>query len=715
MLPTTICGLMSWRIWLKIATVNNSIIRTTKFTRSFALVISCLFLIAAAGDQKGGISFSKLIEFKQELQQYAQTVVGNQFTQVGYSSKQKSNIKLQISFDEEKLKSDMALYRQSAGSSVQKLISDLKSSGQNSSTAKSAKNGENKPLSKQSELRFGMLDIGLDDEATSDLLVRDYIPEDQRQLNIAINIPSTDPSSLKFIYDPADYVKSMKFDVQLPEGAPEELDAIVRAAIYENLELNRLVDAKADAIISVTRLAVPLESGFSVWLKDFVDPKSGIIGMVLGSLFLGILILVGIVLLAKGFGNIATTIGTLKPPEEASNDVVETVEEEATVNEDEDQGDGYEKSAVAQALTSEMQTIREQLSDVIEDNSDLGAELLRDMFYEPNGLREFRDLLSFAGYKTLKPAMDKLPKTNLEQISNYMEETRNESASLLNGVEVGQKLYRSCITKITGKVDLDGALSELKSVLVSTEDDTLNTMVQTAGPTELAMILNMLTVERGNKVMKQIPLENLKEACSLLDSSPDDLDSLVKDVISSLDKADFGGAEKRTDRQKRFILRLVQSAGIDEESDVLAIAGDEDPEILEAMITAKLFFLDLKYVPLENCRKTLDTFSATQRGEFLFVCEDELKNSLLETYEEGSKIREMVEAELTQIGSNEKRQKALEKKKATLIESYMNKIRKLLENEPELIKLILAAKCEAKGIDLNAKLEPENEAPVTAA
>ena len=78
----------------------------------------------------------------------------------------------------------------------------------------------------------------------------------------------------------------------------------------------------------------------------------------------------------------------------------------------------------------------QELAEIIQENPQVCAEILRDLFYEEYGLEDLRDLLSFAGYGTLKEALNMLPKSCIEELKGYIEDSRENPTSLLNGVEV---------------------------------------------------------------------------------------------------------------------------------------------------------------------------------------------------------------------------------------------------------------------------------------
>jgi hypothetical protein len=161
----------------------------------------------------------------------------------------------------------------------------------------------------------------------------------------------------------------------------------------------------------------------------------------------------------------------------------------------------------------------------------------------------------------------------------------------------------------------------------------------------------------------------------------------------------YGSKAEKSRKQERFVLRLVKSANIEDEATVRELIAPENLELLKAAMTTKFFYSDIKYVSPEVLKLTLDTFPMRQRAEFIAVVDSEIKSSLLAFFEDGSKIREMLNSELELIEKNPDRSKEVQKQKPTLINKFMNNLRTKAVAKPSIIDEALISFAKANNIE----------------
>jgi hypothetical protein len=644
---------------------------------------------------------------------------------------QKSSVQVEVKFDEQKLASDHKKYLTDAETEYQK---QLQLAGEKQKTylldiianTKAAlkeedviiKPAEIEPPRKASVIegqgpRLGILNIDIDDSTLSEILAQEAKPEKpaepqvikakENPIALSVSVPSAGafvPPT--FIYDPSDYVKDISINVKLPFGVPAGLTENVRKNLYSQLQLDQLTKKSPNDLIKIETLAEPIadvvvEKQFNVkeWVLSLIDPQSSLLGTLLAALIFGMMLLVSAKILAKVIGPIGPNILALKPEPEVNES--DTVELEAHADEHEVE-ERYDAAANATAMTAEMQPLRDQLGQLMAEQPDLCAEVLRDLFYQSTGLSSFRDLLSFAGYNCLKPAMSLLPSYNLDELAAYIEDNKDEASNILMGVETAQKIYRDCISKITHASSDGEGLDVLRNKIISISDDVIRNYIKDASARHVAVMLNVLTVDRSNQIIKFVNSDVLKEATALLDSIGDAKDT-ISEILTGLDKPQEKEATKSTVKQTRFVMRLIKAATLDEEDNIKKLIEPGNWSLRGDQMRIKFLFADLMLIELPELKKILDSFPTKFRAEFIYVCPDAVKSSLLGAYEAGSKLRELLDDELKQLETNTAQQTAVKKKRPALIEAYMAKLRDKIKKDDELVKKAIATEAKNLGID----------------
>ena len=187
----------------------------------------------------------------------------------------------------------------------------------------------------------------------------------------------------------------------------------------------------------------------------------------------------------------------------------------------------------------------------------------------------------------------------------------------------------------------------------------------------------------------------------LLDTMPDDAKTVVDGVLQMLEKK-AGQSVKRTNHQLRFVLRLARSASIDDEAGILEMVGPEEWELKVDLMRARFFYSYVKFLPPAMVRGVLDGVPVRNRAEILHVADDTVRGQVLATYQEGSKLKEMLANEMEQISKNARRKAEVEKNRLPTLDAFMARVRGTLTERPELYDEVILKQCEVE------KLTPPN-------
>lgn len=674
------------------------------------------------------ISASQQLEIKTRYRELVEHVVKNELASQAIESAAPPVVSVKLEFDQKRLAEDAEKFANGQQDAAMKRLKALI----DTTTAKpeDEKQAEAQVIVPASNgVRFGRLNIDLNREALGKVLTARSEPEGvaakapaESRLAVSVQLPDTGSGIKNFSFDPADYITQVAVEVLVPDGVPEGFDAPLKARIADALNL------PADAGIKIGRLPKPEvkaapKAGVGDWAQGLFAPQNSTLGLIIAGLFMGLCILIATVLLAKVFAKMAAGIKDLKPAEEkkeegggadkaeASPEAAEAAHADAAHGTDagaHGKRHEHDPAASAQALTSEMKTILDQLLEIVAENDKLFAELLRDLFYQPHGLEDIRDLLSFAGYKAIRPALEKLPKQSIEQLQAFVEDSNGDPVSLLHGVEVAQRLYRACISKISGSGEGATDLERLSTAIVAADDAVITQALPEMNAQQLAFLLRTLSVSRGNALIRTIPSDKLKEASALLDKMPDDARAVVDSILARIETLESQKA-KKSNLQLRFVLRLARNASIDEEAGVLEMVGPEEWDFKLDLMRTKFFYSYVKYLPMTFVRSILDGLPVRARAEILHVSDEGLRNAVLATFQEGSKLKEMLMTEIEQITKNAKRKAEVEKNRLPTLEAFMGRVRGTLFERQELFDQVIHKQCELDKLTPPARLQAKAE------
>ena len=653
------------------------------------------------------------------------------------------SVSLSLEFDDNKVGADADAWRKNQDAlgikdrnfqseSVRKNISDLMKryndeqaalrKDQKSKSPDKKKNNDNEP---SEGIRLGRLNVDITNTTITEIISKVQEQDDTKTkdlpqpaaapLTLAINVPS--PTSAKtetFAFKAADYITKINVEVSVPADTPKEFSDGLPAMVAEFLDFKSIAKgAKINGWVKVniapmkeTPPATP-----QMFLKNIWRPESTFISTLTNGLILGFFALLAMFIAAStlsrgiqtAFANLGKEVASLKPAEaskdEGSDDIATTI---AVKDQEGDQRGSFDQATAGQAMARDMQNIRGQMTTFIAENTFLCAEYLSDMFYNDSGLADFRDLLSFMSYAPLKPSLDQLPRMAVERLEIYIEEHRETPPNMLNGAEIAQRMYGECVSKATLRDDGMRLFDPVRAALIKIEDAVVSKYLSEADSVAVSVLLKILSVERGNRLIKSIPAETLKDATKRMDQTVDSPDQVIATIITKLEQT-AATVTERSQAQKRLIMRLVKSASPADEGTVYDLIPAEDWEMKRQIINTRMFYRDVIFVPEKLLGIALSTLSLSRRAEIVVAVDENLRRTLLASVGLGTKKAELLQTEVDQLQKNARKLADVTTRKEVVIESFLNAVRKVVSSDKTAADRIILAQAKALGIS-----PPEN-------
>lgn len=561
-------------------------------------------------------------------------------------------------------------------------------------------------LSVPDKIRFGSLNLDIESKQAASAFDDDKQAQVARampSLNVQLPIQGADlPATYE--YDVHRYISKLAISIALPADLTVESEQRIRERIYQLIEISSFSELKPEEVVAFTRL--PVHRGYEIadWVSGVFQPGNNGIILVMLALAIGLIFIGSTLVLAKAFRQVASGISSLKPEPVISNDY----ETKSDQNSQEVAGDSiipvldsgstaptrkiFDSAANSHALTAEMKTIREQFAEIVQSYALAVAEQLRESFYSQVGLADFRDLLSFCGYPVIKPAVELLPKSCILALESFLDEEVDSNISLLNGVEIAQRVYRDVITKIATENGSNPTITELRKIIILTEDSALEVLSAELTPEESVVLLKVLSFSRGAKIVRASRATSLRQAINLLDTPLDQLTNAIQSLVTKLSESEIGDAHTAASETAKFILRLVRNATYADEDDIDSLVGVNDKPLRRKMMHTRLFLRDIVYIKSEVIRSVLTSFDVAYRGDILFAMGDELAQHMISSFQEGSKLKEMLVSELDLIKKAKVRSDVVRLNKFVIIERFMHELRLRLHSDPSLIEDAIAKK-----------------------
>ncbi|MEI8024743.1 MAG: hypothetical protein WCI18_00210 [Pseudomonadota bacterium] len=576
--------------------------------------------------------------------------------------------------------------------------------------------------SNQDSTRMGILNIGAQDidfkDGTSGLpqvpvtnvfpVTSIVVPPQGAPLSVGINSSSNPETQLvPFTFKAADYLSKVNITLVLGSEVPEKLVKSIISRVDIALDLGKISSGKPTIDwIKVEKVELeptaPMPS-LKEFMKSLLGPSNFFVSGVSMALILGIFVLGSALLtstlLKKGIQNATSTLGqgisSLKPPTDSDG-------EEKTENDADSEGDNEISAADAEAsnhaTTAELGNIREQLTKLIEIETYACAEVIKDIFYEDSGFTDFRDLVVFIGYSSLRPVIELIPKTTVEKMLGFVEENKDVEPNILNGARISQAVYSEVIAKVSFKSPESKLLEPVKEALIRVEDNVLDAFMRTATSMEVALILRSLSNERSTRVVQNIQTEVLKEALQKLGDESKTWEQVIPNLIRKI----AATAEKiivKSLAHQRLILKLVKNATLDQEEMIYELIPSNDFELKRQVIKTKLLFKDLKYVPQTLFDKAFAKLPIKVRAQIVIAADEELKKVIFKAVTAGTRKFELLQAEVSELERNEKRVADIKLNRISLFGELMFEIRAMISDNPQWIELILKAQADELNLD----------------
>ncbi len=559
-------------------------------------------------------------------------------------------------------------------------------------------------LGSDEEFRFGRLNISLDRQAMQNKLSHPTPGQGQPslpipQVSLSLQLPSTDRTAAlsQFTIDPFSYLQKINLTVRIPDTVPTSLDAEMIDFLHRFLGLKEIKNLSQDSAIKIERRqnpATPTDPHALVALiKPFLLPLS----LLLAAVFLGFISFSGIKQVAKTLAQLAANLLTLKPADESAPTMDASWVDAGKSDSDRPQESEAQQAASTQALTQEMKNIREQLRLVVDAGREYYAERLLDILASPAGMADFRELLSFVGYQILKPAMDLLPEDTLYSLRTYIEDTRHSPTSLLRGVEIAQGLYRDSVGDIS-KDSQSQTLANLRTLFLAIDDKELIVLAKDLTAKEIGVILKFLSMDRGAQFMRKLPNDVLHEACDFVDQELPDLAQVAIQIETKVRNHQTSATKKHHEKKRRLILKLAQDCSLKDEASIAQLIPETDWTLRSEIMRQRFFFLDLLHLPVKNKKALLESFDNRFKAQLLFLLDEEIKVEFLKFYAPGTKLRELLDAEIAEIEQNGENKKNLMAQRDPIIETFMKRVRLEVQSNPSLVDLVIINICRAKNL-----------------
>lgn len=576
--------------------------------------------------------------------------------------------------------------------------------------------------SNQNSTRMGILNIGAQDidfkDGLSNLpqvpvtnvfpVTSIVVPPQGAPLSVGINASSNPETQLvAFTFKAADYLSKVNVTLVLGSEVPDKLVKVIMSRVNTALDLGKISSGKPTADwIKVEKVelepAAPMPS-LKEFMKNLLGPGNFFVSGISMSLILGLFVLGSALLtstlLKKGIQNATASLGqgisSLKPPAEGDG-------EDRNEKEEDSEGDSEVSAADAEAsnhaTTAELGNIREQLTKLIEIETYACAEVIKDIFYEDTGFTDFRDLVVFVGYSSLRPVIELIPKTTVEKMLGFVEENKDVEPNILNGARISQAVYSEVIAKVSFKSPESKLLEPVKEALIRVEDNVLDAFMRTATSMEISLILRSLSNERSTRVVQNIQTEVLKEALQKLGDESKTWEQVIPVLIRKISAT----AEKiivKSLAQQRLILKLVKNATLDQEDMIYELIPLNDFELKRQIIKTKLLFKDLKYVPQNVFDKAFSKLPIKVRAQIVIAADEDLKKIIFKTVTAGTRKFELLQAEVSELEKSEKRVGDIKLNRLSLFGELMFEIRAMISDNPQWIEMILKAQAEELNLD----------------
>ena len=586
-----------------------------------------------------------------------------------------------------------------------------------------------KPATEQERVKMGILNVGsneVDFEEKEDTVEKApeapvtnvfpmtsiVVPPQGAPLSVGINSsPGQESELTPFTFKAADYLTKVNVTLVLGSEVPEKLVKNIITRVEASLDLNKISQGqpvtdwiKVEKVEPEPPAPPPPLPGPKDFFKSLWGPGNFFVSAIAMAIVLGLFVLVSAfitsILLKNGLQKATSTLGqgisSLKPASETGDDE----QGEARAAGADGEGGGVVNQVTAaqteasnHATTAELGNIRSQLTKLIETETYACAEVVKDFFYETTGFTDFRDLVVFVGYTSLRPVIDLLPRSTIEKMLGFVEENKDVEPNILNGAKMAQSVYSEVIAKVSFRSPEAKLLEPIKEALIRIEDNVLDAFMRNASSMEVSLLLRSMTNERSTRAVQNISPDVLKEALDKLGSEPKNWEQTIPALIRKITDT----AQKiivKSLAHQRLILKLVKNAGIDQEDMIYELIPTTDFDLKRQIVRTKLLFRDIKYVPNALLERAFSRLPIKVRAQVILAADEELKKQIYRIVGSGTRKAEVLQAEVTQLEKSEKRMSEIKANRNSIFNDLIYEVRAIIADESQWVDLILKAQAE---------------------
>ncbi|MEY4066100.1 MAG: hypothetical protein RIR26_2308 [Pseudomonadota bacterium] len=746
-------------------TQQSWVIRSVERARQFLLLaISFLLCLAQIGNAlpvlpPAKASTEQLLQMKEKMTTAAERIVKGKLLTKGLSANEIA-VNVEFDFDKEKLRSDSLQYYQSwyesqlrqAAEDRQKSIetqkSDIKAVAQllgydteppkQSPEKDDNSNKAKEPLPQTNRLgsfNLDLLGMSFPDPVNAEQPQKTTNPQPEKaKLPFTLGIQLTGPvekyaTPPTYTFDLADYLTDVRIELILPTAVPNDVDADLRKSLATGLGIKSQFENKLNEKITITRAPPPKEVDKPSYVEELFKPQSPLIPAVAASVIAGTLLLAAAFLLLTGLTKLATGLSELKPKEQVAADGIgkdkKKAEEDdalsaannpllATPAGSEASSKAAEglsdPNALSRMFAADMPLVRSQISEIVKQDPNAVAEIIRDIANAEQGLGDMKDFVTFVGFEILRPALDALPQKLMQEFSASIEDDDRNKFNPLNGIELAQRVNRDFLARSASRTNQKSeVLKKLRKELLLLDNDVLATLFGDVNDDECTLLLKTLSLERAQAFFKKIQPEVFRNAYLRLDEELTNQDALAKSLTEKVAEAKKQVPVKGSVGQKRVMLRILKTSTPEDEEFIQSLVASDDWEMKSLIMKTKFLFRDLPYVQQSLVKLAFESFPLSFRGELFYCSTEPNKKVFLDLYPESARARELLNIEVSQIEKNDKRRTSIEKNKNVYIQKFLEVLHQTISADPaNFEEIMLRIVQNQSGADPQSQGDPKN-------
>lgn len=665
------------------------------------------------------------IRVRDELQKHVSDLVEKAIMVAGLQGEPRPIVSLNITIDRDKIGADFethqrrqsALEKQTAQQlwqdSTARFLEMMKAMRESEGAAsREAVSGSRSAI--QPAPRVGILNVAPEPTSENNGAIA---PRQEQRIapSFSFSAPTQNYQKVQFSYSLLDYVSNISIAIHVPAAFNAEARSTLQNEIVNLLNLKILNSQNAAELIKFTDLTekqekTKAENGQNgdakkdnTWLSEFLNPKnqslSGLfvsLAGLLGFFLIGVTVLLSGRKLASAVAGLAQAAtqskesGT-KQEEEAAVAVPSAMVETASLVHEKSSRSKFSPDKEADLLSQTRNQISESLKEWCQKDPVTVGEVLIDLSAGGTGLATLNSLLLYSGYANLKPALELLPKSILRKLDESLNESWQDGAELLPGLEAAQLLLAGMIPRQTALLRFSYDTVPIRKLLLMLEPNSLKELSQELSNDEFGLIFKILPQSVAVSVTKALSTEKLKEVLNSLSGTsagkePDE--ALLKKIEAKRDAV----SEQRNSDKERLIKGMLKTATPATESKILEFFGVDDLLMRFELLQQRFFSDDLKFVEPTLLRMIIDKEPLSRKANFLYFSEAAVRQSILDLYPKESKALEALLEELENIDKSAKRKSTAESDKLSINAHVSGKVSDICKSDEnfrlELIRKI---------------------------